>query len=182
MLTLFKVLCRRHPGCLQPGQLRTLQRRVRDWRAQYGPDREVYLEQVAVPGREAAFDFTDASRRCWLSPSRRSRALGYRTTRTPADGRSQGHRALLRLGRINRVDHNYSLSITVPVGLDGIASAASQTRWFLASGNWAAISCGDVVVGEESVEQSEALLRLLKLEEVAGIGHKGVFDTERLAE
>ena len=27
---------------------------------QYGPDREVYFEQVAVPGREAAFDFTDA--------------------------------------------------------------------------------------------------------------------------
>ena len=60
-LTLFKVLCRRHPGRFQAGQLRTLQRRVRDWRVQYGPDREVYFEQVAVPGREAAFDFTDAS-------------------------------------------------------------------------------------------------------------------------
>ena len=24
------------------------------------PDREVYFEQAAVPGREAAFDFTDA--------------------------------------------------------------------------------------------------------------------------
>ena len=61
VLTLFKVLCRRHPGRFQAGQLRTLQRRVRDWRVQYGPDREVYFEQVAVPGREAAFDFTDAS-------------------------------------------------------------------------------------------------------------------------
>ena len=60
VLTLFKVLCRRHPGRFQAGQLRTLQRRVRDWRVQYGPDREVYFEQVAVPGREAAFDFTDA--------------------------------------------------------------------------------------------------------------------------
>ena len=61
VLTLFKALCRRHPGRFQPGQLRTLQRRVRDWRVQYGPDSEVYFEQVAVPGREAAFDFTDAS-------------------------------------------------------------------------------------------------------------------------
>ena len=61
VLTLFKALCRRYPGRFQPGQLRTLQRRVRDWRVQYGPDREVYFEQVAVPGREAAFDFTDAS-------------------------------------------------------------------------------------------------------------------------
>ena len=42
-------------------QYRTLQRRVRDWRVQDGPDHEVYFEQVAVPGREAAFDFTDAS-------------------------------------------------------------------------------------------------------------------------
>ena len=61
MLTLFTALCRRHPGRFQPGQRRTLQRRVREWRVQYGPDREVYFEQVAVPGREAAFDFTDAS-------------------------------------------------------------------------------------------------------------------------
>ena len=60
-LTLFTVLCRRHPGRFQAGQRRTLQRRVRDWRVQYGPDREVYFEQVAVPGREAAFDVTDAS-------------------------------------------------------------------------------------------------------------------------
>ena len=60
-LTLFRWLCRRHPGRFPVGQLRTLQRRVREWRAQDGPDREVYFEQVAVPGREAAFDFTDAS-------------------------------------------------------------------------------------------------------------------------
>ena len=61
VLTLFKALCGRHPDRYQPGQLRTLQRRVRDWRVKYGPDREAYFEQVAVPGREAAFDFTDAS-------------------------------------------------------------------------------------------------------------------------
>ena len=50
------------------------------------------------------------------------------------------------------------------------------------SGNCAALSCADLVVGEESIEQSEALLRLLELQEVAGIGHKGVFDAECLAE
>ena len=60
-LTLFEWLCQQHPGRFQPGQLRTLQRRVRAWRAQHGPDHEVYFEQVAIPGREAAFDFTDAS-------------------------------------------------------------------------------------------------------------------------
>jgi hypothetical protein len=34
---------------------------VRDWRAQHGPDLEAYFEQTAVPGREGALDFTDAS-------------------------------------------------------------------------------------------------------------------------
>ena len=60
-LTLFDWLCDRYPGRFQPGQVRTLQRRVRDWRAQHGPDVEAYFEQTAVPGREGAFDFTDAS-------------------------------------------------------------------------------------------------------------------------
>ena len=61
VVKLFRWLCRRHPSRFELGQLRTLQRRVREWRARAGPDREVYFEQVAVPGREAAFDFTDAS-------------------------------------------------------------------------------------------------------------------------
>lgn len=40
------------------GQLRTLQRRMRDWRALYGPDKEVFFPQEHPPGREAAMDFT----------------------------------------------------------------------------------------------------------------------------
>lgn len=60
-LTLFEWLCERYPDRFQSGQVRTLQRRVRDWRAQHGPDQEVFFEQTAVPGREAAVDFTDAS-------------------------------------------------------------------------------------------------------------------------
>jgi hypothetical protein len=60
-LTVFEWLCERYPDRFQPGQLRTLQRRVRDWRARHGPDQEVFFEQTAVPGREAAVDFTDAS-------------------------------------------------------------------------------------------------------------------------
>jgi hypothetical protein len=59
--TLFAVLEEKHPGRFREGQLRTLQRRVRDWRALTGPEREVIFPQEHVPGREAAFDFTDAS-------------------------------------------------------------------------------------------------------------------------
>ena len=41
--------------------MRTLQRRVRDWRALHGPEQEVYFQQVHPPGREAAFDFTNCT-------------------------------------------------------------------------------------------------------------------------
>lgn len=40
--------------------LRTLQRRLRDWRAMQGPDREVFFEQDHPPGRESQIDFTHA--------------------------------------------------------------------------------------------------------------------------
>jgi Mu transposase-like protein len=54
-------LCARHPEQFHAGQERTLQRRFRDWRALHGPEPEVFFEQVAEPGREAAIDFTHAS-------------------------------------------------------------------------------------------------------------------------
>ena len=56
--TLFSYLCRCHPGQFQEGQLRTLQRRVREWRALHGPDREVYFPQVHHPGERGESDFT----------------------------------------------------------------------------------------------------------------------------
>lgn len=59
--TLLEWLEEQHPGRFAPGQVRTLQRRLREWRALHGPEREVYFEQRAVPGREAQLDFTHAS-------------------------------------------------------------------------------------------------------------------------
>ncbi len=55
----FEELQRRHPGQLQSGQLRTLQRRFRAWRVRQGPDREVYFEQEREPGAQCQSDFTD---------------------------------------------------------------------------------------------------------------------------
>ena len=43
------------------GQVRTLQRRMRDWRALHGPEREVCFQQDHPPGREAALDFTNCN-------------------------------------------------------------------------------------------------------------------------
>ena len=56
--TLLERLIDEHPGVFARGQLRTLQRRVHQWRALYGPEREVYFPQEHPPGREAAIDFT----------------------------------------------------------------------------------------------------------------------------
>jgi hypothetical protein len=56
-----EVLRTRYPEQFHAGQARTLQRRFRDWRARHGVEPEVYFEQVAVPGREAAIDFTHAT-------------------------------------------------------------------------------------------------------------------------
>jgi len=56
--TLFAWLQRQHPGRFADGQLRSLQRRIHDWRAMHGPAKEVYFDQVHHPGRLCASDFT----------------------------------------------------------------------------------------------------------------------------
>ena len=49
--TLFEALQRQYPGRFQDGQLRTFQRRVRQWRALEGQPKEVFFSQVHHPGR-----------------------------------------------------------------------------------------------------------------------------------
>jgi hypothetical protein len=56
--TLFEDLQRRNPGRFGDGQLRTLQRRVKLWRALAGPPREVYFPQVHKAGELCQSDFT----------------------------------------------------------------------------------------------------------------------------
>src|SRR5205823_9302898 len=56
--TLFADLQRRFPGRFTDGQLRTLHRRIKQWRALQGPSKEVLFAQVHHPGRLCASDFT----------------------------------------------------------------------------------------------------------------------------
>lgn len=56
--TVFEALQRQRPGEFSDGQLRTLQRRVKQWRATEGPAREVFFAQEHVPGRLCQSDFT----------------------------------------------------------------------------------------------------------------------------
>lgn len=59
--TLFAWLQREYPGRFEDGQLRTLQRRVKQWRASEGPGKEVFFSQVHRPGDLCASDFTHLS-------------------------------------------------------------------------------------------------------------------------
>ena len=56
--TLFEDLQRRKPGRFADGQLRTLQRRIKVWRALEGPHKEVFFPQVHKPGKLCQSDFT----------------------------------------------------------------------------------------------------------------------------
>jgi hypothetical protein len=56
--TLFEALVGKYPGRYADGQLRTLQHRVKSWRAERGPDKEVMLGELHRPGEAAQTDCT----------------------------------------------------------------------------------------------------------------------------
>src|SRR5512146_1889316 len=57
-IAVYEELLRRHPA-LGAGIRRTLERRIRSWRAIHGQDREVIFRQTHEPGRMGLSDFTD---------------------------------------------------------------------------------------------------------------------------
>ncbi len=56
--TLFLYLQRQYPGRFADGQLRTLQRKLKRWRALEGPGKEVIFPQEHHPGERSSSDFT----------------------------------------------------------------------------------------------------------------------------
>lgn len=58
---LFDYLREKHPGRYEDGQLRTLQRRLRLWRAQHGPGHELFFDQVHFPGEAVQLDWLDCN-------------------------------------------------------------------------------------------------------------------------
>jgi hypothetical protein len=59
--TLFDYLCRNYIGRFQECHLRTLQRRIKIWKATQGEPQEVMFPQNHHPGRQCQSDFTDMS-------------------------------------------------------------------------------------------------------------------------
>jgi len=58
-ITLLRKLQEEHPGRFPDGVLRTLQRRIRHWRAMEGPPKEVFFPQEYAPGERGLSDFTN---------------------------------------------------------------------------------------------------------------------------
>jgi hypothetical protein len=58
--TVLEQLQAKQPERYNDGHLRTLQRRIRRWRAECGPEREIWFSQAHRPGEAAQTDFTSA--------------------------------------------------------------------------------------------------------------------------
>ena len=59
---LFEHLLDTHPDIIAPNQLRSFQRKVKLWRVKNGSEKEVYFDQVAIPGEMAQVDWVDLNR------------------------------------------------------------------------------------------------------------------------
>ena len=57
-MTLFEFLCDNYPNRYDNKILRTLQRRIKSWKAKHGPAKDVMFRQIKVPGRLGLSDFT----------------------------------------------------------------------------------------------------------------------------
>ncbi len=59
---LFEHLIETHPDLLEESQLRTFQRRVKQWRIKNGGNKEVYFDQTTIPGKLAQLDWLDMNK------------------------------------------------------------------------------------------------------------------------
>src|SRR5271154_1028964 len=73
-IAVYEEIRRRHPD-LNPNTRRTLERRMRFWRAVEGPEQDIIFRQSHEPGRLGLSDFTDTSE---LSITIKGEALGHR--------------------------------------------------------------------------------------------------------
>ncbi len=62
--TIIKYLKKVYPGKFKDNQLRTLQRKIKEWKALEGPPKEVYFPQIHYPGDLSETDFTHMTDLC----------------------------------------------------------------------------------------------------------------------
>ncbi len=143
--TLFADLQRRFPGRFDDGQLRTLQRRIKQWRALAGPAKEVFFAQVHHPGRLCASDFTHCSDlRVTIAGASFDHliyhfVLTYSNWETGTicfaesyESLSEGlQNALWELGGVPRMHRTDRLTAAIPPGTEGSASFTQRYQALL---------------------------------------------------
>lgn len=103
--TIFEYLQRKHVEKYTDGQLRTLQRRIKHWRATKGPAKEVFFPQEHRPGELSAFVLTYSN---WetgticFSESFESLSGGYQTALWELGGVAQRHRTDRMSAAVNK--------------------------------------------------------------------------------
>ena len=59
--TILELLMEKYPAQFSWSHLRTLERRVKEWREEYGMGPEAFIPQEHLPGLEAQVDFTNGT-------------------------------------------------------------------------------------------------------------------------
>ena len=141
--TLFEMLAEKYQGRYDVGQLRTLQRRIRVWRAERGPDKEVMLAQQHRPGEAAQTDFTWATElavtivgqvfvhmlRVFVLPYSNWRWASVCLSESIASMRHGVQRALFQLGRVpsfHQTDNSTAATHRIPDGKSVVADGGGR--------------------------------------------------------
>jgi hypothetical protein len=131
--TLFDLLQAEHPERYQDGQLRTLQRKVRWWRAAHGPEQEIMLAQQHRAGEAAQTDFTSTAELAvtiagqlfvhllcnFVLPYSNWQWLTVCLSESMAALRKGVQRAVFQLGRVPRyhqTDNSTAATHKIPIG------------------------------------------------------------------
>ena len=145
--TLFEVLLEKYQGRYDEGQLRTLQRRVKTWRADRGPDKDVVLAQHHRPGEAAQTDFTWTTELAvtlagqafvhmlcvFVLPYSNWRWASVCLSESIAALRHGVQRALFQLGRVpewHQTDNSTAATHRIPDGKKSAAGDGSHGRAF----------------------------------------------------
>ncbi|MFY0584387.1 IS21 family transposase [Cystobacter fuscus] len=162
--TLFEELCAREPGRYKPGQLRTLQRRVRQWRAQQGPEKQVFFAQEHRPGEAMQTDFTWANElevtveaspsrtccvtRCCRTPTGNGRRCATRSPWRPSSASAGGRLPAGKVPRYHQTDNSTSATHDLRNGKRDSTPSTRCSRstwaWSRARLKWKKEQNGDV--------------------------------------
>jgi hypothetical protein len=145
--SVFGWLVEQQPGRYAEGQLRTLQRHIKRWRASEGPEKRVFFAQAHRPGEAAQTDFTWATELgvticgqlfahmlcVFVLPYSNWEWVTVCLSEAMAALRRGVQSALFQLGRVptwHQTDHSTAATHRLPGGADGESAEEQRRRPF----------------------------------------------------